>query len=110
MYARSGKVLATKRVFDLMRKRDVVTHTSLIGRYGMQGEGQAAIKLFERMINLQIKPNHVMMVVVLSACSHCGLVIEGQVWFDKMHCFYDIIPCLEHFSCMVDLYGRWFFE
>ena len=109
MYARSGKVLAAKRAFDLMRKSDVVTHTSLIARYGMQGEGQAGIKLFEEMINLQIKPDHVTMVAVLSACSHCGLVIESQVWFEKMHSFYDLIPCLEHFSCMVDLYGRWSF-
>ncbi|XWS10739.1 hypothetical protein CRYUN_Cryun38cG0023600 [Craigia yunnanensis] len=106
MYARSGKVLAAKRVFDLMRKRDVVTYTSLIAGYGMQGEGQTAIKLVKDMINLQIKPDHVTMVAVLSACSHCGLVIEGQVWFEKMQSFYDIIPCLDHFSCMVDLYGH----
>ncbi|XWS10741.1 hypothetical protein CRYUN_Cryun38cG0023800 [Craigia yunnanensis] len=105
MYARSGSVLAAKRVFDLMRKRDEVTYT-LITEYGMQGEGQAAIKLFEEMINFQIKPDHVTMVAVLSACSHCGLVIEGQVWFEKMQSFYHIIPCLVHFSCMVDLYGH----
>ena len=54
IYAMSGKVLAAKRVFDLMRKRDEVIYTSLIAGYGMQGEGQAAIKLFEEFINLQI--------------------------------------------------------
>ncbi|XWS27512.1 hypothetical protein CRYUN_Cryun26dG0121200 [Craigia yunnanensis] len=106
MYARSGKVLTAKRVFDLMRKRDEVTYTSLIAGYGMQREGQAAIKLFEEMLNLQIKPDHVTMVAVLSACSHCGLIIEGQLWFEKMQSFYGITPRLEHFSCMVDLYGR----
>ncbi|XVE52858.1 hypothetical protein DITRI_Ditri02bG0158100 [Diplodiscus trichospermus] len=106
MYARSGKVLSAKRIFDLMRKRDEVTYTSLIAGYGMQGEGQAAIQLFKEMINLQIKPDHVTMVAVLSACSHCGLVIEGQLWFEKMQSVYGIIPRLEHFSCMVDLYGR----
>ncbi|XWS10734.1 hypothetical protein CRYUN_Cryun38cG0023300 [Craigia yunnanensis] len=106
MYATPGKVLAAKRVFDLMRKRDEVTCTSLIAGYGMQGEGEAAIKLFKEMINLQIKPDHVTMVAVQSSCSHCGLVIEGQVWFKKMRSFDGIIPHLEHFSCMVDLYGR----
>ncbi|XVF54280.1 hypothetical protein PTKIN_Ptkin05aG0168200 [Pterospermum kingtungense] len=106
MYARSGKVLAAKRVFDLMRKRDEVTYTSLIAGYGMQGEGKYAIKLFEEMISLQIKPDHVTMVAVLSACSHCGLVVEGRMWFSKMQSFYGIAPRLEHFSCMVDLYGR----
>ncbi|XP_022717499.1 pentatricopeptide repeat-containing protein At1g71490-like isoform X1 [Durio zibethinus] len=106
LYARSGKVLVAKRIFDLMRKRDEVTYTSLIAGYGMQGEGQAAIKLFKEMINLQIKPDNVTMVAVLSACSHCGLVIEGQMWFEKMQSFYGIIPGFEHFSCMIDLYGR----
>ena len=67
IYARSGKVLAAKHVFDLMRKRDEVIYTSLITGYGMQGEGQAVIKLFEEFSNLQIKPDHVTMVAVLSA-------------------------------------------
>lgn len=106
MYARSGKLVAAKRVFDLMQKRDEVTYTSLIAGYGMQGEGHIAIKLFEEMISLQIKPDHLTMVAVLSACSHSGLVIEGQFWFEKMQSFYGLVPRLEHFSCMVDLYGR----
>lgn len=106
MYARSGKLVAAKRIFDLMQKRDEVTYTSLIAGYGMQGEGHIAIKLFEEMISLQIKPDHLTMVAVLSACSHSGLVIEGQLWFEKMQSFYGLVPRLEHFSCMVDLYGR----
>ncbi|KAE8706154.1 Pentatricopeptide repeat-containing protein [Hibiscus syriacus] len=106
MYARSGKLLAAKHVFDLMQKRDEVTYTSLIAGYGMQGEGHTAMKLFEEMANRQIKPDHVTMVAVLSACSHCGLVLEGQLWFKKMQSLYGIVPRLEHFSCMVDLYGR----
>ncbi|GMJ05393.1 hypothetical protein like AT1G71490 [Hibiscus trionum] len=106
MYARSGKLLAAKRVFNLMQKRDEVTYTSLIAGYGMQGEGHTAIKLFEEMVNLQIKPDHITMVAVLSACSHCGLVMEGQLLFKRMQSFYGLVPRLEHFSCMVDLYGR----
>ncbi|KAE8706161.1 Pentatricopeptide repeat-containing protein [Hibiscus syriacus] len=106
MYARSGKLLAAKHVFDLIQKRDEVTYTSLIAGYGMQDEGHTAMKLFEEMVNLQIKPDHVTMVAVLSACSHCGLVLEGQLWFKKMQSLYGIVPRLEHFSCMVDLYGR----
>ncbi|KAE8703380.1 Pentatricopeptide repeat-containing protein [Hibiscus syriacus] len=89
-----------------MQKRDEVTYTSLIAGYGMQGEGHTAVKLFEEMVNLQIKPDHITMVAVLSACSHCGLVVEGQRWFKKMQSLYGLVPRLEHFSCMVDLYGR----
>ncbi|KAK9266410.1 hypothetical protein L1049_025267 [Liquidambar formosana] len=106
MYARSGKVLEAKRVFDLMSKKDEVTYTSLIAGYGMQGEGQAALEIFEEMKRCQIKPDHVTMVAVLSACSHSGLVIQGQMLFEKMPIDYGVTPRLEHFSCMVDLFGR----
>ncbi|GAV64384.1 PPR domain-containing protein/PPR_2 domain-containing protein [Cephalotus follicularis] len=106
MYARSGKVLEARRLFDLMRNRDEVTYTSMIAGYGMQGEGRAALKLFEEMNRFQIKPDAVTMVAVLSACSHCGLVFEGEMVFKKMQSVYGIVPRLEHFDCMVDLYGR----
>ncbi|TQD96586.1 hypothetical protein C1H46_017836 [Malus baccata] len=106
MYARSGKVLQAKRVFDSMSKRDEVTYTSMIAGYGVQGEGKAALKLFEEMNLLHIKPDHVTMVSILSACSHSGLVIQGQMLFEKMLSVYGITPDLEHCACMVDLFGR----
>lgn len=106
MYARSGKVLSAKRVFDSLRRRDKVTYTSLIAGYGIQGEGKTALKLFDEMIKLRIKPDQVTMVAVLSACSHSGLVTEGNVLFEKMSTLYGIVPAVEHFSCMVDLFGR----
>ncbi|KAI3807092.1 hypothetical protein L1987_23014 [Smallanthus sonchifolius] len=106
MYARSGKILLAKRLFDSLTKRDEVTYTSLIAGYGIQGEGQMAVDLFEEMIWSNIKPDHVTMVAVLSACSHSALVDQGQTLFKRMYSVYDITPRLEHFSCMVDLYGR----
>ncbi|MFS7922781.1 putative tetratricopeptide-like helical domain superfamily [Helianthus anomalus] len=106
MYARSGKILLAKRLFDSLTNRDEVTYTSLIAGYGVQGEGQTAVDLFEEMIQSNIKPDHVTMVAVLSACSHSALVNQGQTLFKKMYNVYDIKPRLEHFSCMVDLYGR----
>ncbi|KAF3447410.1 hypothetical protein FNV43_RR12596 [Rhamnella rubrinervis] len=106
MYARSGKVSEAKRVFDSLTKRDEVTYTSMIAGYGMQGEGEAALELFEEMNRFHIKPDHVTLVAVLSACSHSGLVIQGQKVFEKMSSVYGINPGLEHYACMVDLFGR----
>ncbi|PQP98872.1 pentatricopeptide repeat-containing protein [Prunus yedoensis var. nudiflora] len=88
MYARSGKILEAKRVFDSMSKRDEVTYTSMIAGYGVQGEGKAALKLFEEMNMLHIEPDHVTMVSILSACSHSRLVIQGQMLFEKMMSVY----------------------
>lgn len=105
-YARSGKVSTAKRLFYLLEKKDVVTYTSLIAGYGIQGEGKEAIELFEEMIRYNINPDPVAMIAILSACSHAGLVVQGQILFEKMQCIYGIAPHLEHYACMVDLYGR----
>lgn len=106
MYARSGRVSLARRLFDLLDKRDTVTYTSIIAGYGIQGSGKAAVELFEEMISSQIKPDHVAMVAILSACSHSGLVAQGQLFFNQMLSIYGITPALEHYACMVDLYGR----
>ncbi|XP_041009096.1 pentatricopeptide repeat-containing protein At1g71490-like [Juglans microcarpa x Juglans regia] len=106
MYARSGKVIEAKRVFDALSERDEVTYTSLIAGYGMQGEGHAALKVFEEMKGSGTKPDHITMVAILSACSHSGLVVQGQRIFEKMPTVYGINPRLEHYACMVDLFGR----
>ncbi|KAL0908521.1 hypothetical protein M5K25_023017 [Dendrobium thyrsiflorum] len=106
MYSKSGRILAARRVFEAMTDRDEVSYTSLIAGYGMQGEGIAAVQLFDEMINYGIKPDHVSMVAVLSACSHSRLVSKGEILFNKMESTFGIKPRMEHFSCMVDLYAR----
>lgn len=106
MYSKSGRILIARRVFDTMSDRDGISYTSLMAGYGMQGDGHSAVKLFEEMIEYGIKPDHVSMVAILSACSHSGLVSEGEMLFDKMINLYKIAPRMEHFSCMVDLYAR----
>ncbi|XP_027361690.1 pentatricopeptide repeat-containing protein At1g71490 [Abrus precatorius] len=106
MYARSGKVLEARKVFDSLSTRDEVTYTSMIMGYGMKGEGETALQLFEEMGKLKIKLDHVTMVAVLSACSHSGLVGKGQMLFKNMVDVYGLVPRLEHHACMVDLFGR----
>ncbi|VVA92224.1 unnamed protein product [Arabis nemorensis] len=106
MYAKSGKIVAAKQVCDSMSNRDIVTYTSLIDAYGMLGKGEIALAWFNNMIRSGIKPDHVTMVAVLSACSHSNLLRKGQNLFNKMQGVFGIHPRLEHFSCMVDLYCR----
>ncbi|KAK8941507.1 Pentatricopeptide repeat-containing protein [Platanthera guangdongensis] len=106
MYAKSGRIWVARKVFDGMTDHDEVSYTSLIAGYGMQGEGMEAVILFDEMIGCGVKPDHVSMVTVLSACSHSRLVSEGEELFNKMETIFGIKPRMEHFSCMVDLYAR----
>lgn len=51
-------------------------------------------------------PNDITLVGVLLACTHGGLVDEGQYIFNSMEKDFFITPKLEHYGCMVDLLGR----
>ncbi|XP_019707967.1 pentatricopeptide repeat-containing protein At1g71490 [Elaeis guineensis] len=106
MYSKSGRMVAAQRVFDFMKGHDKISYTSLIAGYGLQGKGITSLKLFNEMIDCGIEPDHITMVAVLSACSHSGLVTQGQMIFGRMVGLYGIVAQVEHYSCMVDLYGR----
>jgi pentatricopeptide repeat protein len=106
MYSKTRQMAAAQRVFDRMQCQDRHAYTSLILGYGMQREGHLSLKLFDEMIANNIKVDHVTMVAVLSACSHSGLVTQGQLRFAEMFDVFCIAPRVEHFSCMVDLYCR----
>ncbi|CAJ2669192.1 pentatricopeptide repeat-containing protein chloroplastic-like [Trifolium pratense] len=106
MYGRCGEISTGQRVFDYMKKRDVVSWNSLISIYGMNGFGKKAIQIFENMINRGVSPSNISFITVLCACSHAGLVEEGKILFDSMLNKYRIRPSMEHYACMVDILGR----
>ncbi|CAN6203627.1 unnamed protein product [Urochloa humidicola] len=106
MYSKSGRLPVAQNVFDTMGDRDMISYTSMIAGYGMQGKGTVALRLFNQMVDSGIMPDAIIMVTVLSACSHSGLVDQGEELFDKMVNSFGIKPQMEHYSCMVDLYAR----
>ncbi|KAL3755638.1 hypothetical protein ACJRO7_002653 [Eucalyptus globulus] len=106
MYARCGKLAKAWAVFDAMPEKTVVSWTAIIGGYGMHGQGELAVNLFEQMLQAGIRPDGAAFVSVLSACSHAGLTDEGFKYFNAMEKKYLLQPGPEHYSCMVDLLGR----
>eukprot|EP01018_Ginkgo_biloba_P014106 Gb_03263 [translate_table: standard] len=106
MYAKCGSMEKAHKVFDKMPKRNVVSWTAMIVGYAQHGCGRDALKFFEKMHRAGIKPNHITLVGVLSACSHVGLIDEGHRYFNSMSRDYGILPRVEHYACMVDILGR----
>ncbi|KAK4279095.1 hypothetical protein QN277_016850 [Acacia crassicarpa] len=106
MYAKCGKIDYASRFFELMPLRNIYTWNSMISGYARHGLGEKALKFFSRMKEHGQSPDHVTFVGVLSACSHVGLVNEGFKHFKSMSEVYGLAPRIEHFSCMVDLFGR----
>ncbi|XP_011655863.1 pentatricopeptide repeat-containing protein At2g22070 [Cucumis sativus] len=107
MYAKTGNINVAKRVFDLPNgKKEIVSWTSMIMALAQHGLGKEAINLFERMLSVGMKPDHITYVGVLSACTHVGLVEQGRKYYNMMTEVHEIEPTLSHYACMIDLYGR----
>ncbi|PIN23919.1 hypothetical protein CDL12_03345 [Handroanthus impetiginosus] len=106
-YSKCGSVDVARLVFQTMPgKKSIISWTSMIVGLAIQGYGEEALCLFHEMEESGIKPDGVAFVAILYACSHAGLVEQGCEIFDKMSKLYGITPEIEHYGCMVDLYGR----
>lgn len=105
MYAKCGDLPMAQGVFDSMLERNVVSWSAMIGGYGMHGQIDTAISLFNIMVESGVKPNDVTFMNILSACSHAGYVEEGKSYFNSMRDF-GIEPKSEHFACLIDLLSR----
>ncbi|XP_024315683.1 putative pentatricopeptide repeat-containing protein At5g40405 [Brachypodium distachyon] len=106
MYSKCGIVATAMEVFETMSERNVYTWTSALSCLAMNGMGKECLELFKRMEGAGVEPNGVTFVSVLRGCSMAGLVREGRACFDSMKDKHGVEPWLEHYGCMVDLYGR----
>ncbi|XP_010537334.1 PREDICTED: pentatricopeptide repeat-containing protein At1g08070, chloroplastic-like isoform X1 [Tarenaya hassleriana] len=107
MFAKCGDVDGAKAVFDSMgHRRCIITWTAMVSGLAINGCCKEAIDLFDRMCQEGVKPDDVIFISVLSACTHGGLVEEGNRVFDCMVTQYQIQPRIEHYGCMIDLLGR----
>ncbi|KAJ0247371.1 DYW domain-containing protein [Hirschfeldia incana] len=109
-YAKLGRLEDSSKVFSEITSPDSMAWTAMLAAYATHGYGRSAIKVFEVMVDHSgISPDHVTLTHLLSACSHSGLVEEGKHYFETMLETYGVEPRLEHYSCMVDLMGRFGF-
>lgn len=106
-YAKCGNIKMASLIFERMPgKKSIVSWTTMIAGFAMQGYGEEALKLFHDMEDSGIKPDRITFIHVLYACSHAGLIEDGCQYFSMMKSHYFINPTYEHYGCMVDLYGR----
>lgn len=106
MYSKCGDLHKALEVFHSVTKKDIFVWSSMIAGLGMHGCGRDAIALFSEMKEAKVKPSAVTFTNLLSACSHSGLVEEGREFFHQMELVYKIVPCMQHYACMVDILGR----
>lgn len=106
MYAKTGNIESANEVFKRQGERDLVSWNSMISGYAQHGQGNKVLEVFEDMRRRNLEIDGITFILVISACTHAGLVGEGKRYFNIMVQEYHIDPTMEHYSCMVDLYSR----
>ncbi|XP_072981164.1 putative pentatricopeptide repeat-containing protein At3g05240 [Typha angustifolia] len=106
MYSKTGDAQSALKIFHCMKGRDLLVWTSMIIGLAKHGHGREAVNLFKDMQHDGAAPDHITFIGVLTACSHAGMVEEGQEYFNSMRNIYGIKPTMKHYGCMVDLFSR----
>ncbi|KAH6830404.1 Pentatricopeptide repeat superfamily protein [Perilla frutescens var. hirtella] len=106
MYGKCGDVNYASLVFNRMFHRNIWTWSSMILGFAQHGFARQALETFREMMTHSIKPNHVTFLGVLCACSHAGLVEDGQHYFREMEQVHGVKPMMVHYGAMVDMLGR----
>ncbi|KAL6502183.1 hypothetical protein OROHE_024776 [Orobanche hederae] len=106
MYAKCGDLNSAQLVFDTMESPNEVSWNSIIAAYGNHGELNRCLSLFHEMEIEGFEPDGVTFLAIISACGHAGQVEEGKRQFNSMIQDYGITAKMEHYACLIDLFGR----
>uniref|UniRef100_A0A2N9HG18 DYW domain-containing protein n=1 Tax=Fagus sylvatica TaxID=28930 RepID=A0A2N9HG18_FAGSY len=83
MYAKCGNMEKARCVFDGIVEKDIVTWSTMIQTYALNGFPKEALDLFFQMQRENLKPDRYAMVGVLSACARLGALELGD-WASGM--------------------------
>ncbi|KAH0732936.1 hypothetical protein KY289_004124 [Solanum tuberosum] len=89
-----------------MDAKNLQTWTIMISGPADHGHGEEVVSLFARMEQFGFRPDCLSFSAILYACSHIGFVDAGHEYIEKMASIYNIRPTMEHYGCMVDMFGR----
>ncbi|KAJ0680667.1 putative tetratricopeptide-like helical domain superfamily [Helianthus annuus] len=106
MYSKCGNVLYAQRIFRRVTVKDLVIYNVMISGFAHHGYEKQAFNVVDEMVKDGFTPDRVTFIAVLSACRHSGLVKTGEDYFKLMTEKYNITPEIDHYACMIDLYGR----
>ncbi|WMV08234.1 hypothetical protein MTR67_001619 [Solanum verrucosum] len=87
----------------------VELETALLGMYAKCSHIQQAFRIFNSMGDKNLQTWTIMisgLAVMDMEKNHIFFVDVGREYFEKMASIYNIRPTMEHYRCMVDMFGR----
>ncbi|XP_010268791.1 PREDICTED: pentatricopeptide repeat-containing protein At1g03540 [Nelumbo nucifera] len=98
----------TRKVFDCLLVKDVISWTSMISGYLHVGKPMESLEMFEKMLEFGVEPNAFTLSAAIKACSELGTLKLGR-------CFHGVVlgrgfdsNCVIA-SALIDMYGRNFY-
>lgn len=90
MFGKCDRIDVSRKVFDEMPKRNVVTWSSMTGAYAQNGCFEEGLLLFKRMLDERIGPNRVVLLNVMACICRendaddiCRVVVDNGLEFDQ---------------------------
>jgi pentatricopeptide repeat protein len=77
LYAKSGHVRQSRRVFQALSARDNVSWVAMLSGYAQNGLGEEAVRLYGQMHRSEVVPTPYVLSSVLSACTKAELFKQG---------------------------------
>ncbi|XVF82361.1 hypothetical protein PTKIN_Ptkin16aG0040600 [Pterospermum kingtungense] len=81
MYSKCGNLVDSRKVFDEMPERNVVSWNAMIAGYLKNGDRESALDLFEKM---SIRRNSVTWIEMIDGFAESGDIIKAGHFFDKV--------------------------
>lgn len=73
-YAKAGDMVSARFLFDQSSNKDIISWSALMSGYAQNGQPNEAVKIFQEMLSMNVRPDEFIMVSLMCACSQLGRV------------------------------------
>ncbi|KAI8001110.1 putative pentatricopeptide repeat-containing protein [Camellia lanceoleosa] len=106
MYAKCGDMGMAIQMFNMLMYKDIVSWSTIISGLAMNGLGVHTLPLFSLMVIHGVPPDDVTFIGLISTAMRGRMIDQGLMFFKAMTDVYRIEPQVQHYACIVDMYGR----
>ncbi|KAI5058026.1 hypothetical protein GOP47_0026196 [Adiantum capillus-veneris] len=104
-YKTVGSLDDVRREFETSPKRDSITWSAAIAAYAQRGHAIEALRLYQEMVQANVKPNNIAFMGVLKACANVGALDQGKIIHGHIKkCRLETEPLIE--SNIIDMYAH----
>ncbi|XP_050383506.1 putative pentatricopeptide repeat-containing protein At3g08820 [Argentina anserina] len=105
LYAKCGYMEHAHKVFDELPEKNVVSWTAMVSGYIGAGRCREAVDTFLRFLEMGLRPDRLVLVRALSACSQLGDLRSGE-WIDGYVTEIGMVGDVFVATSLVDMYAK----